>query len=217
MKLIVIKIGEHESEIIDKNSSSYFCVLNPICSSVTLLKAENKDEKNILIDTGYTGFENEILANLEKEGVKPQDIDYIINTHEHFDHCGNNHLFPNAKKIIDVLEWCPNKCLNVYKSVSDIKIDERIKIISTPGHKYPHNSVVVKLDKTYVISGDALAPNKPDKRFSIEAFEHYQKVESALKILEVADVIIPGHGPIIEGEDIESLRKVVLKINAGGN
>jgi glyoxylase-like metal-dependent hydrolase (beta-lactamase superfamily II) len=217
MKLVVLKIGEHKSEIVEMETDKYFCNINPICSSVTLLKAEKEGEKNILIDTGYSGFEQEILNKLKDEGLKPEDIDYIINTHEHFDHCGNNYLFPNASKIVDVLEWGSKGCLKVYKTINDVKLDERIKIIPTPGHKIPHNSVVVRLDKTYVIAGDTLAPNRSDKRFSIESFENHQKIESALKILEIADVIIPGHGPILEGEDIESLKKIILKINAGGN
>lgn len=34
---------------------------------------------------------------LKKFGLEPEDIDIIINTHLHWDHSFNNHLFPNAK------------------------------------------------------------------------------------------------------------------------
>ncbi len=29
-------------------------------------------------------------------GLKPGDVDIVINTHLHWDHCSNNHLFPQA-------------------------------------------------------------------------------------------------------------------------
>ncbi|MDF3017469.1 MAG: hypothetical protein K0R44_2694 [Thermomicrobiales bacterium] len=37
-----------------------------------------------------------IQAQLAKIGVKPEEIDIVINSHLHFDHCSNNKLFPQA-------------------------------------------------------------------------------------------------------------------------
>jgi 4-pyridoxolactonase len=37
-----------------------------------------------------------IAAQLAKIGVKPEEIDIVINSHLHFDHCSNNKLFPQA-------------------------------------------------------------------------------------------------------------------------
>ncbi|MEM4219611.1 MAG: N-acyl homoserine lactonase family protein [Candidatus Caldarchaeum sp.] len=66
---------------------------------------------DILIDTGYNlqnalkyyAWENPIQTDeqrLENQlkiiGKRPEDIDYVILSHLHFDHCGNNHLFKNA-------------------------------------------------------------------------------------------------------------------------
>lgn len=78
---------------------------------------------NALVETGIGGNlpdkyqkyyslerEPDLLANLEAVGVKPEDIDFVINTHLHFDHCGGNTrriegnkyapTFPKAKYII---------------------------------------------------------------------------------------------------------------------
>ena len=41
--------------------------------------------------------EQALKAQLQKHGTKPEDITMVVNTHLHFDHCGNNALFPNAK------------------------------------------------------------------------------------------------------------------------
>lgn len=97
-------------------------------------------EKNVLIDTGvgeklddrfreiYRVERNfGLITSLEKNGLKPEDIDFVINTHLHFDHCGGNTIasppfppqqvgrdkergrfiptFPNAKYIIQKQEW----------------------------------------------------------------------------------------------------------------
>ena len=64
------------------------------------------DGKNILVDTGPKNLEVikryhshveadvppevHLLKVLEKHGLKPEDIDFIICTHLHWDHCQNN-------------------------------------------------------------------------------------------------------------------------------
>ncbi len=56
-----------------------------------------------------------LVASLLGKGFKPDDIDFVINTHLHFDHCGGNTshdkggrlvpTFPRAKHIIQKGEW----------------------------------------------------------------------------------------------------------------
>ena len=71
------------------------------------------DGKNILVDTGPKNLEVikryhshveadvppevHLLKVLEKHGLKPEDIDFIICTHLHWDHCQNNDCFPSKK------------------------------------------------------------------------------------------------------------------------
>lgn len=77
----------------------------------------------ILIDTGTNG-EDEITKKLHerdsvvgwqppekvlaKVGVKPEEVDYVLLTHAHYDHMDNLKAFPNAKFIIqekEILGW----------------------------------------------------------------------------------------------------------------
>ena len=82
--------------------------------------------KNILVETGngtkwdaklrqiYSFPENDPLAeNLNFAGVKPEQIDLVINTHLHFDHAGGNTrlqngrampAFPNARYVVQKAE-----------------------------------------------------------------------------------------------------------------
>ena len=82
-------------------------------------------EQNILIETGIGNKlpdrlvqiykqPAKLLDNLHTAGVAPEEIDIVINTHLHFDHCGWNTVrrgdqivatFPNAKYYVQRKEW----------------------------------------------------------------------------------------------------------------
>ncbi|MBW2995942.1 MBL fold metallo-hydrolase [Candidatus Woesearchaeota archaeon] len=204
MKVILLKQGVHED--LGSTGEGLINTCKEICSAVVLLKAE-KEEEHTLVDTGNRGYEDEIIAALDKQGLKPEDIKQVIITHLHPDHVFNNHLFKNAEIL-----WGPilfyNKSLDVYD-----KLIERpgFKLIETPGHKEKHISVVVESDKTYVISGDAIQEESIKKGlWGVPQNQDY--IDSAKKIVEIADVIIPGHGPIIEGERLEELKQAINKL-----
>ncbi|MDZ5696569.1 MULTISPECIES: 4-pyridoxolactonase [Phyllobacteriaceae] len=72
------------------------------------------DEGRFLIDTGYDYDHVQKVLPFEKPmqtkdqtipgalaliGLEPKDIDVVFNTHFHFDHCGGNKFFPDAKKM----------------------------------------------------------------------------------------------------------------------
>jgi glyoxylase-like metal-dependent hydrolase (beta-lactamase superfamily II) len=83
------------------------------------------DERTILIETGIGnklpekmariyGQPAKLLDNLAAAGVGPEDIDIVVNTHLHFDHCGWNTIlrggqavatFPKAKYYVQEGEW----------------------------------------------------------------------------------------------------------------
>jgi glyoxylase-like metal-dependent hydrolase (beta-lactamase superfamily II) len=65
---------------------------------------------------GAMGIDNtgRLIGNLAAEGIRPGDIDVVLNTHLHFDHCGGNTIvedarpgpaFPRAKYILQKGEW----------------------------------------------------------------------------------------------------------------
>jgi glyoxylase-like metal-dependent hydrolase (beta-lactamase superfamily II) len=62
------------------------------------------------------GLESEgtLIERLQNEGIMPEDVDFVIHTHLHLDHCGwattgeNEDLrptFPNARYIVQIREW----------------------------------------------------------------------------------------------------------------
>jgi glyoxylase-like metal-dependent hydrolase (beta-lactamase superfamily II) len=72
-------------------------------------------KNNVLIDTGCgVGTKSDagkLLQNLRAEGIRPEEIDTVINTHGHGDHLGGNAdnegraIFSNARYIIHEREW----------------------------------------------------------------------------------------------------------------
>ena len=83
-------------------------------------------KQTILIETGmgnklsdrmrkFYGQPAKLLENLSAAGIAPEDIDMVINSHLHFDHCGWNTLrdkdgrivptFPRAKYYAPAGEW----------------------------------------------------------------------------------------------------------------
>lgn len=185
--------------------------IDDITSSVTLLKTEGK---NILIDSGSPIYEEKLLSSLEENSIKPEDIDLIIETHLHPDHVGNNHLFKNAKLIEgNVIIDFKNKLYTIYKENNDVPLPKEIEIINTPGHVLPHFSVIVKKDnKKIVFSGDAINDAMLEDDYSPDGQDISKLIDSALKICEIADEIIPGHGQNLGKEEIGKIKNNLLKI-----
>jgi N-acyl homoserine lactone hydrolase len=147
-------------------------------SSVTLISTGTR---RIIVDTGLVGEEEIILKRLADRGLKPEDIDSVINTHAHLDHIGNNFLFTMAK---------------VLSPKEGDQIAPGVKIIETPGHSMDSISVVVRSQKVVVLAGDAL-PTFSNYLKGIPPAHHVDRglaCRSMSRILKIADVVIPGHG-----------------------
>ena len=73
---------------------------------------------------------------------------------------------------------------------------EDIKIIKTPGHSYDALSLLVKTDQGIVaIVGDVFwKENSPEQ--DPYATNPEQLEQSRQQVLNIADYIIPGHGPM---------------------
>lgn len=205
MKIKVLKLGLHGKKFEDEKILTW----NPITSATIYVEGKNK----YIIDPGHRAYSKEILDALSKEGVKPEDIDFVINTHQHLDHTSNNFLFNNARVVTRYRDtyviWSQTEPgVDVCKVEDSIPFDE-IKLIKTPGHLENHLSAIVESNgKTYVVSGDAIQ----EELMKTEGYaDEKDKVESAWKILEIADVIIPGHDALIEGENLKELKELVAK------
>lgn len=146
-------------------------------SSVTLTISK---KRKIVVDTGLVGEGEQILDALVRLGLKSEQIDTLVNTHDHPDHCGNNCLFTGAT-ILSPKE-------------GDV-IAPGVRAIETPGHTMDSISIVVEGPKTIVIAGDAL-PTFGNFQKNVPPFMHVDRalaVSSMHRIINLADIVVPGH------------------------
>lgn len=143
-------------------------------------------QHNLLIDTGcgfkYTKrqleiynieHETNVLRELERFSIVPEEIDFVVNTHFHFDHCGGNTriegeeivpTFPNATYVVRQQEyedanspnertaatyfqdnWKPLEKAGLLSKVSeDEEIISGVTVVHTPGHTAGHQSVKIE-------------------------------------------------------------------------
>jgi N-acyl homoserine lactone hydrolase len=119
-----------------------------------------------LVDTGVGGPPDMIrdweVVNITAAGalaglgLVPGDIDLVINTHLHFDHCGQNAVFKHAAFYVQraeldrcrrespaVYEWFDFQNASFELLDGDAEIRPGLSVISTPGHTSGHQSVLV--------------------------------------------------------------------------
>src|SRR5258708_26242960 len=71
-------------------------------STCTLLTSR---AHRVVVDSGLSLEERALIQALHSRGLEPGDIDTVINTHLHVDHCGNNAAFPRALFFMSRDEW----------------------------------------------------------------------------------------------------------------
>ena len=176
------------------------------------------DFKSLSID-GLMGFE-EALASVN---LRPEEIDLVIQTHLHFDHCYNTRKCRKAKVVVqkDELEMVqapPALFKNLYREdrldgldyevvQGDVRLMEGIELIHVPGHSPGGQAVSVQTAKgKAVISGfcstrENFYPEKTNPFVGHPVIlpgilmDAVKAYESILKIKERADLILPLHDP----------------------
>jgi glyoxylase-like metal-dependent hydrolase (beta-lactamase superfamily II) len=176
-------------------------------------------DDNILVDTGAGHNKDYLFSKLRQNGVEPENIEMVVNTHCHFDHIGGNHFFPNAKIAIHKLDAISIKnkdtlgtSLNVFDIEGNCRVDIELEegdkiadfeVIHTPGHT---KGGICLWDGENLISGDTIFAGGGVGRMDIGG--SYDDMKSSVEKLMKLDVknIYPGHGPIVERNGKEHIK-----------
>ena len=186
------------------------------------------EDLNVLIDTGIITKFNSFNYLLTTEiGFKIEDINLVINTHEHFDHISSNPYFHcliashrwSAAKIHHTDElitkgkkWNVDLTnLRVHMWLEDRNVFDLgnvlLKIVETPGHT-SGSICIYEPDKKFIFTGDTLFKGAITNIY--ESGSISEQIDS-LRILSTLRIktVYPGHGPYMLNkhevkEEIES-------------
>jgi N-acyl homoserine lactone hydrolase len=92
-------------------------------SSCTLIESA---AHRVLVDTGLSLEERALRRALDAHRVAPEDVDLVVNTHLHLDHCGNNAIFPRAQVVLSRAEWRWTEAF--YAAVFSAQLPERAAV-----------------------------------------------------------------------------------------
>lgn len=196
-------------------------------------------EQKVLVDTGIFGPEDtsdtigfcsrtpaqRLDAQLRRFNTLPGEIDLVINTHLHPDHCGGNGYFPGARFLVQEkeMEYAKHP-LPIHKYHygaeiregdfelldGDTEVAPGIEAILTPGHTLGTQTVLVETAAgLYVIAGDTVphfenmegSAKKPfwPTGLYVDLRELY---ESLNRLKGLGGFILPGHDMLVLKKDI---------------
>jgi len=117
-------------------------------------------EGSTLIDRLYRPRRTNLLAALSQLGLAPRSLSAIVNSHLHFDHCGNNRLFPGIPIFVQQAEyeaasaahytvpgWVYFEAAEYSKVRGRHRLSPHVELVPTPGHTPGHQSVLVETPK----------------------------------------------------------------------
>ncbi|CAB3368718.1 Hypothetical predicted protein [Cloeon dipterum] len=163
---------------------------------------------NILVDTMTAWDGAKLLALLEGIQVKPEDIDFVICTHGHSDHTGCNYLFTNAAHFLgQAVQRAEKFETTPLQNGNDYVIEPSVKVVSSPGHTMDSVTVLVETGPDafglVAVTGDLFEREEdivcPELWRDVAGSENPKLQEqNRSKILQQADYVIPGHGPMFK-------------------
>ena len=245
-KIKVLKMGEYTINPATLNAADSGSMKKVPAWSVAVYD----DDTKIIIDTGvhdvqWVNDHVEIFSRAEDEemvaaldrylGWIPEDIDIVINTHLHYDHCGNNSRFTNAefylqRRELEIAYHPLSMHRNIYlTSLFDAKavnytswrlldgeymVAPGLMVFPTPGHSAGHQSVLISSEQGVVcVCGDVcntvenLWKNSPPGIIT----SNTDVLKSYEDICMRAEYFIPGHEPGIKNLQEKDFPRVRIR------
>jgi glyoxylase-like metal-dependent hydrolase (beta-lactamase superfamily II) len=166
--------------------------------------------------------DEDVVSQLDRLGLSPDDIRFVINTHLHLDHSGCNQHFPKSTFLVQKDELRTAFWPEIFQRGSyyrsdfdhplkyedlngdyDVYGDGTVQIFRTPGHTQGHQSILVNLpqDGMFVITGDCcyLAENVDEVVPPGISWNAEEAVKSIRKVRHLRDMknafLLTGHDP----------------------
>jgi N-acyl homoserine lactone hydrolase len=160
-----------------------------------------------------------VVAQLHAIGYAPGDIDLVVNSHFHSDHCGCNEFFKQATVICHARElaaasaaeaeklgylpqdWRQPMPVETIDGQRDLFNDGRIILLPVPGHTAGMTAALVQLDKSgrFVLASDAV-PLRANLERDINPRNTWDAAQSLQSMAEIRR-IEAGGATVLYGHD----------------
>lgn len=177
-----------------------------------------------------SGPEDNLVSQLAQVGLGPLDIDVVVNSHFHSDHCGCNEFFKRAtvichRKELDAanasdgvqkgylpVDWQQPMPIETIDAERDLYDDGRIVLMPLPGHTVGMTAALVALDRSgsFLLASDAV-PLQANLARELNPRNTWDAEQSTRSMEEVRR-IAAGGAQVLFGHDADqwaSLRKGV--------
>lgn len=145
----------------------------------------------IVVDPGMVADRDALLAALQAHGPAPQEVTDVVFSHHHPDHTVNAALFPNARIHDHWAVYQGDRWLD--RDAQGAELGPSVRLVRTPGHTNEDISTVASApDGVYVCTHAWWTADGPEE--DPLGADQAALTASRQLLLEVADVIIPGHG-----------------------
>ena len=179
-----------------------------------------KGETTILIDPGLKRYVPALLISAKQDGINPDDISMIINTHGHPDHLDGNAYFLDHDIKVALSEEegkflesigkdffrmfgleQPSAKVDFSLKEGPLKIkDIELEVLLTPGHS-PGSICLYWPEKKALISGDVVFSGSIG-RTDFPGCSGEQMKQSIERLSELdVEYLLPGHNEIMTGKN----------------
>lgn len=131
----------------------------------------------VLVDTGLTAPHPAVadmdprIRPVDETDAQLADIDIVVNTHLHFDHCGGNHRFAGRPTYVQrreledarthddytIREWVDAPGVRYVPVDGELQLLPGIRLVPAPGHTPGLQVVVVEADEGRIVIGGDVA------------------------------------------------------------
>jgi glyoxylase-like metal-dependent hydrolase (beta-lactamase superfamily II) len=188
------------------------------CNTIVLAGPER-----VLLDPGHKHLRPALVAKLAEDGINPRDISLVLHTHCHPDHMEAGDLLEFDHGAVQAMseveaeflagpgrEFFPMMGLDYPRgtigrllSPGPLDLGEKVvDLLLTPGHS-PGSLCLHWPEAGVLITGDVLFNGSIGRSdFKGGDLDLLETSIDRLAELENVNLILPGHGPVIVGEDL---------------
>lgn len=190
--------------------------------SVSLIKTASG--KTVLVDSGVHQTRELLLSGLAEHDLSPSDVDYVVVTHLHFDHCENTHLFTGAEVIVheDEVSECErfpdrdryvadywrrelSRCRVRLMSDGEVELEDGVRIVHAPGHRHGQLIVIAPTTEGATVFSSDAARNARELLEGLSVVSDPAMVDASRRSIELirsaAEVVVPGHDRVMRMRD----------------